>query len=108
MLAEKAVSRGVCSCETTDRFFVDKFPIYMSEDGSIVHFTFIDEGLHSTVWIRDVSRCSTSRLLRELTTESDRLYRCVSRPNPECEASIRTISETGVGSHGRSIRRYDA
>ena len=40
--------RGASRFDTTDRFFVDKFPIYMPNGSSTVHFTFVDEGLHST------------------------------------------------------------
>lgn len=58
--------RAASRCETTDRFFVDKFPIYKSEDSSIVHFTFIDEGLHSTVGF-ETFLLQYERLLRELT-----------------------------------------
>lgn len=40
--------RAASGHDTTDRFFVDKFPIFSSERTSTVHFAFVDEGLHST------------------------------------------------------------
>jgi hypothetical protein len=40
--------RATNGSNTTDRYFVDKFPIFVVDGDSLVHFTYVDEGLHST------------------------------------------------------------
>jgi hypothetical protein len=40
--------RATSSANSTTRYFVDKYPIFVTDADSAVHFCYIDEGLHST------------------------------------------------------------